>query len=62
MASAASDGEEAAHLWIVQIVCFARMDDPAAIQPTLHYWDSKRLPWLKFADGLQVFPELPPQG
>jgi hypothetical protein len=24
------------------------------------YWDSKRLPWLRFADDLPKFPEFPP--
>ena len=43
-------------------ITLGSLDDPAAIKPMLHYWDSRRLPWMKFADGLPVFPELPPQG
>ncbi|HEV8331433.1 MAG TPA: hypothetical protein VGQ22_08445 [Steroidobacteraceae bacterium] len=41
--------------------CFMCRRAPAALPPTLHYWDSKRLPWLKIADGLPRFPEFPPQ-
>jgi hypothetical protein len=38
------------------------LDRPEAMPPTLHYWDSRRLPWLKLADGLPRHPELPPHG
>jgi hypothetical protein len=37
-------------------------DHPAELPPTLHYWDSKRLPWVKFADELPRYPEFPPMG
>jgi hypothetical protein len=30
--------------------------------PTLHYWDSRRLPRLRLADGLPRNAELPPSG
>ncbi|HET9448608.1 MAG TPA: GFA family protein [Steroidobacteraceae bacterium] len=35
-------------------------DAPESLPPTMHYWDSKRLPWMRFADDLQVYPEFPP--
>lgn len=35
-------------------------DRPESVVPTLHYWDSKRLPWVQFADDLPRFPEFPP--
>jgi hypothetical protein len=35
-------------------------DRPEVLEPSLHYWDSKRLPWLKFADGLPRHAQLPP--
>jgi hypothetical protein len=41
-------------------ITIGSLDDPTAVPPTLHYWDSRRLPWLRFADGLPAFPELPP--
>lgn len=37
------------------------LDEPARMPPTLHFWDSKRLPWMHFADDLPKFPELPVQ-
>lgn len=36
-------------------------DAPESLPPTLHYWDSKRLPWVQVADGLPRYPEFPPQ-
>ncbi|MEX0896880.1 MAG: hypothetical protein WDZ66_02330, partial [Steroidobacteraceae bacterium] len=36
------------------------LDHPEGIVPSLHYWDSKRLPWVRFADDLPRFPEFPP--
>ena len=36
------------------------LDDPEAIKPTLHYWDSEHLSWVDFADGLPRHPEFPP--
>jgi hypothetical protein len=41
-------------------ITIGSLDRPEALAPTLHYWDSKRLPWMKFADGLPVYPQLPP--
>jgi hypothetical protein len=38
------------------------LDHPDKIAPTLHYWDSKRLPWVHFADDLPKLPEFPPVG
>ena len=35
-------------------------DSPETLPPTLHYWDSKRLPWLQLADDLPRFAEFPP--
>jgi hypothetical protein len=35
-------------------------DSPETLPPTMHYWDSKRLPWVHFADDLQRYPEFPP--
>jgi hypothetical protein len=35
-------------------------DNPESLPPALHYWDSKRLPWVKFADELPRHAEFPP--
>jgi hypothetical protein len=35
-------------------------DRPEDLPPSLHYWESKRLPWVRFADELPRFPEFPP--
>jgi hypothetical protein len=35
-------------------------DRPEELPPSLHYWDSKRLPWVRFADELPRYPEFPP--
>lgn len=35
-------------------------DHPESLPPTLHYWDSKRLPWASFADDLPRHAEFPP--
>ena len=35
-------------------------DHPEGLPPSLHYWDSKRLPWLQLADGLPSYAEFPP--
>jgi hypothetical protein len=37
------------------------LDDPDALPPTLHYWESKRVAWLHVADSLPRYPESPPQ-
>jgi hypothetical protein len=36
------------------------LDQPHAVSLALHYWDSKRLPWVAFADDLPKHPEFPP--
>jgi hypothetical protein len=41
-------------------VTIGSLDRPEAIAPSFHYWDSKRLPWLQFADGLPRHAEFPP--
>ena len=33
-------------------ITIGSLDKPEAVPPALHYWDSKRLPWLHVADGL----------
>jgi hypothetical protein len=35
-------------------------DHPESLPPALHYWDSKRLPWVNFADDLPRHAEFPP--
>jgi hypothetical protein len=41
-------------------VTVGSLDDPSQVPPTLHYWDSKRLPWVRFADELPRYSEFPP--
>lgn len=41
-------------------ISIGSFDQPELVAPTLHYWDSKRLPWVKFADNLPRFQEFPP--
>ena len=41
-------------------ISIGSFDQPEMVAPTLHYWDSKRLPWIKFADDLPRFSEFPP--
>ena len=36
------------------------LDRPEALTPALHYWDSRRLPWVRFADDLPRHAEFPP--
>lgn len=36
------------------------LDRPDAVSPQLHYWDSTRLPWVRFADNLPRHAEFPP--
>jgi hypothetical protein len=43
-------------------ITIGSLDRPEAVPPALHYWDSKRLPWMKFGDDLPKFPEFPPVG
>lgn len=35
-------------------------DQPELLPPALHYWESKRLPWVQFADELPRHAEFPP--
>jgi len=35
-------------------------DRPELLPHSLHYWDSKRLPWVNFADTLPRHAEFPP--
>lgn len=41
-------------------VTVGSLDLPEAVEPSLHYWNSKRLPWMRFADALPKHPEFPP--
>lgn len=41
-------------------ITIGSLDYPERVNPTLHYWDSRRLPWVQFADDLPKFPEFPP--
>jgi len=41
-------------------ITIGSLDAPEALAPTLHYWDSKRLPWLHIADDLPRYAEFPP--
>jgi hypothetical protein len=36
------------------------IDEPERLPPALHYWESKRLPWVHFADVLPRHAEFPP--
>ncbi len=42
-------------------VTVVSLDDPAALPPRMHIWESRRLPWLTMADALPRHAELPPQ-
>jgi hypothetical protein len=42
-------------------ITIGSLDTPDAVPPTLHYWDSRRLPWMQIGDGLPRYPEFPPQ-
>lgn len=41
-------------------ITIGSLDDPSQVAPTLHYWESKRLPWFHVADQLPRYPEFPP--
>ena len=41
-------------------ITIGSLDDPAAVAPALHYWDSQRLPWFHTGDALPRYPEFPP--
>jgi len=36
------------------------LDHPEVLAPVLHFWDSKRLPWIRFADDLPRHAGFPP--
>ncbi len=38
-------------------IAIGSLDRPESIKPTLHYWYSKHLSWVEFADGLPRYPE-----
>lgn len=41
-------------------ITIGSLDDPARVPPAFHYWESRRLPWLRIDDGLPRHAELPP--
>ena len=41
-------------------IAVGSLDDPSRVPPTLHYWESTRLPWVHFADALPRYAEFPP--
>ena len=41
-------------------ITIGSLDHPEVITPSFHYWDSKRLPWVQFADQLPRHPGFPP--
>lgn len=41
-------------------ITIGSLDRPEMVTPTLHYWDSQRLPWVRISDELPKFPEFPP--
>ena len=42
-------------------ITIGSLDDPNALEPTLHYWYSKHLSWVRFDDALPKHQEFPPQ-
>lgn len=42
-------------------VTVATLDDPSALPPEMHIWESRRVPWLELADSLPRHAELPPR-
>ena len=41
-------------------ITIGSLDEPEQMAPAFHYWESKRLPWLQFADALPRHAEFPP--
>jgi hypothetical protein len=41
-------------------IAVGSLDRPETVAPVLHYWDSQRLPWVRFADDLPRHAEFPP--
>jgi hypothetical protein len=42
-------------------VTVGSMDDPGALPPQMHIWDSSRISWVQLSDDLPRHRELPPQ-
>jgi hypothetical protein len=36
------------------------LDDPAALQPSMHIWMSSKQPWVRLDDGLPQYPKAAP--
>lgn len=41
-------------------ITIGSLDEPGAVAPTFHYWESRRLPWLQLGDALPRHAEFPP--
>ena len=41
-------------------ITIGSLDEPSQVPPALHYWESKRLPWLHLGDRLPRYPEFTP--
>ncbi len=41
-------------------ITIGSLDYPEALEPELHIWESRRLPWVKIADDLPRHHEVPP--
>ena len=41
-------------------ITIGSLDSPDQVPPTFRYWESKRLPWLQFADRWPRHAEFPP--
>ncbi|MDL9998352.1 GFA family protein [Variovorax sp. J22P240] len=41
-------------------ITIGSLDDPEQVAPTFHYWESRRLRWVQFADALPRHAEFPP--
>jgi hypothetical protein len=41
-------------------ITIGSLDSPESLPPTLHHWESTRLPWLHIADDLPRYAEFPP--
>ena len=42
-------------------ITLGSLSEPERLAPTMHMWDSSRLPWLEFADRWPRHAEFPPQ-
>jgi hypothetical protein len=43
-------------------ITIGSLDEPSQVPPSLHYWETERLPWLQLGDRLPRYPEFPPSG